>query len=379
MTKILIAGDFCPWHRVAQRIETPEATRILSPFADVIRASDYAAVNLECPITEEHAPEGIQKMGPVLHCRPTTAELLREAGFTLVTLANNHFYDCGQRGVETTIDRCRAAGLDTVGGGKTRAEAERTLIRKVKDVTVAFINVCESEFSIACDNRGGSAPLDPITAFHRIREAKQNADFVIVIAHGGHEQYPLPSERMQRTFRFFADAGADAVLNHHQHCFSGYEIYNGIPIFYGLGNFCFDWPGVHSPAWHEGYAVTLDLQAGHPVGFTLQPYVQCLEDACVRPMNEKERTAFDSRIDRYNAIIASPDELAKAFDRLASTQRPLWAFAPYDNRYLAALYARRLFPGFIGRKKKLRILNMLRCEAHRELLIAHLEKNLKKT
>lgn len=376
MTKILIAGDFCPWHRVAKKIGTPEAERILSPFAEAIRAADYAVVNLECPITEDHAPKGIEKIGPVLHCRPGTVELLRQAGFTLVTLANNHFYDCGQPGVEATIDRCRATRLDTVGGGKTRTEADSTLVRKIKDVTVAFINVCESEFSIANGNHGGSAPLDPITVFHRLREAKQSADFVLVIAHGGHEQYPLPSERMQRTFRFFADAGADAVLNHHQHCFSGYEVYNGIPIFYGLGNFCFDWPGVHDPAWHEGYAVTLELGKDRPVGFTLQPYVQCLEEACVRPMNAKERAAFDCRIDRYNAIIASADELSKAFDRWASTQRPLWVFAPYDNRYLAALYARRLFPGFIGRKKKLRILNMLRCEAHRDLLTTHLENNL---
>lgn len=51
--------------------------------------------------------------------------------------------------------------------------------------------------------------------------------------HGGHEHYQLPSLRMQETYRFFIDAGADVVVNHHQHCFSGYEIYNNKYIFMG--------------------------------------------------------------------------------------------------------------------------------------------------
>jgi poly-gamma-glutamate synthesis protein (capsule biosynthesis protein) len=46
---------------------------------------------------------------------------------------------------------------------------------------------------------------------------------------------------MVETYRFFIEAGADAVVNHHQHCICGYEVYKGKPIFYGLGNFCFDW------------------------------------------------------------------------------------------------------------------------------------------
>lgn len=43
---------------------------------------------------------------------------------------------------------------------------------------------------------------------------------------------------MQEIYRFFVDIGADAVINHHQHCYSGYEVYKEKPIFYGLGNFC---------------------------------------------------------------------------------------------------------------------------------------------
>lgn len=377
MASILIAGDFCPWGRVAAKIAQNDHAGILSQVADPVYRADYAAVNLECPVTENAPRKGIAKMGPVLSCRPQALELLQNSGFSLVTLANNHFYDCGDSGVQTTLATCSNARLDTVGGGRTLSEAEAPLFRNIAGVEVAFINVCENEFSIAGNDHGGSAPLDPVKVFYRINEAKQKADFVIVIVHGGHEQYPLPSPRMQRTYRFFADAGAAAVVNHHQHCLSGYEIYNGTPIFYGLGNFCFDWPGTCGRAWHEGFTVTLNLDRKRPVGLELHPYIQCREEATVRPMEENEHREFRTRIEALNQIIAHPERLEQAFAEMASSARPLWVFAPFTNRYLAALHVRKLFPSFVGRKKRMRILNMVRCEAHRDVLMEYLQTHIK--
>ena len=74
-----------------------------------------------------------------------------------------------------------------------------------------------------------------------IQIAKEDNDLVIVIVHGGREHYQLPTPKQRERFRFYADAGADFVVGHHTHCYSGYEIYKGKPIFYSLGNFIFDY------------------------------------------------------------------------------------------------------------------------------------------
>ena len=47
-------------------------------------------------------------------------------------------------------------------------------------------------------------------------------------------EYIKPSSNLTRI------VGADAVVNHHQHCYSGYEVYKDKPVFYGLGNLLFD-------------------------------------------------------------------------------------------------------------------------------------------
>ncbi|MBQ8935725.1 MAG: CapA family protein, partial [Oscillospiraceae bacterium] len=129
--------------------------------------------------------------------------------------------DYGQVGVEDTIN-CLAGKIYCVGGGKTLAEARAILYKQIGGKAVAIINFCENEWSIARKDRGGSNPMNVITNFNDIRTAREESDLVVVIVHGGVEHYSLPTPRMKELYRFYIDAGADVVINHHQHCFSGW-------------------------------------------------------------------------------------------------------------------------------------------------------------
>ena len=257
--KIIIAGDFAPEHRLAKQIKERKFQEIFpNKLISFIKSADYSLVNFESPVIEKGF-KPIEKCGLNLGCTEDAADAIKYAGFTAVTMANNHILDYGTDGLNKSIECCKNVGLDVVGVGKNLQEAERTLYFDKAGKKLAIINCCEHEFSIATDTTGGANPLNPIRQYYCIQEAKKNADFVLVIVHGGHEHYQLPSPRMQETYRFFVDAGADAVVNHHQHCYSGYEVYNGKPVFYGLGNFCFDKEGTSSKMWVEGYMVEIDF------------------------------------------------------------------------------------------------------------------------
>ena len=92
------------------------------------------------------------------------------------------------------------------------------------------------------------------------QEAKANADFLILIIHGGHETYELPSPRMKKLYRWFIDLGVDAVIGHHTHCYSGSEVYKNKPIVYSLGNFIFD-SKIRDASWNYGVFAVLSLSA----------------------------------------------------------------------------------------------------------------------
>ena len=369
--KILIAGDFCPRGRMVPEIEGGDYATLLGEAKPVIEQADYAIVNFECPITQG-SEKPISKCGPNLHCTEKGIEAVKWAGFNCVTLANNHFLDYGCEGVANTLDACKKYGIDTVGGGLTLDDADKILYRKIRGKTLAVINCCEHEFSIATSTSAGSNPLNPVQQYYAIKEARAKADCVLVIVHGGHEHYQLPNTRMQETYRFFVDAGADAVVNHHQHCYSGYEIYQDKPIIYGLGNFCFDISPVRTDdKWNYGYMVELELKDS-AVSFQVHPYKQCGEKVGVQILPPD---AFDSRFKELNAIIADSKQLEeKTAQYYASAANSIHSvFEPIQNRIIAWLQHRHLLPSLVTKKWLLKMENYIMCEAHRDKMQAFLE------
>lgn len=375
--KVLVAGDFCPRDRVSDIIEKDGGRLLLKDIQALTQSADLSIVNFECCIADKDATP-IVKEGPNLRTTPKSIKLLSESGFNLVTLANNHFYDYGDKGVIETLEYLRKYGINYVGGGKNIIEASKVFYFKQGNETISIINCCEHEFTIASQDRGGANPLDAIQQWYSIQEAKCNSNYVIIVVHGGHEHCQYPSERMMKTYRFFIDSGADAVINHHQHCYSGYEVYKGKPIFYGLGNFCFDKVDGRKSIWNEGYLVSLELSNAN-VGFEIIPYVQCDEKPGVFLMDEKRKKEFDNKINSINNNCDNPskhkDALLSFYDNNEMPFRHL--LMPYSNRYLKSLERRGLFPSLISKKKLTIYLNFIDCESHRDRFIYFLNKIIK--
>lgn len=375
--KIIIAGDLCPHDRVERFFCNNDHDKILDQVRPVVTESDYSLVNLEAPIATEEA-NPIPKWGPNLRCDSHVIDALKYAGFQCVTLANNHFYDYGESGALTTFSELRKNGIDFVGAGKELKEAAQILYKQIKGKNIAFINCCEHEYSIATNNSAGSNPLNPIQQYYAIKEACQNSDFVIVITHGGIEAYQLPTPRMQETYRFFIDAGADIVVNHHQHCYSGFECYKGKYIYYGLGNFCFDWAGKRNCSWNEGFLLAITF-TNNSINCAEIPYVQCNERAEVSFMNEGKQLDFQKKIKSLNACIANPIELEQNYNSYVEETAKIYDdLHPYSNRYLRALYNRGLIPSFFGKEKLRSIENKIVCESHYDRFVRMIRSKLNK-
>ena len=138
MARIIIAGDFCPRERVQEHIETQNFENIFGDIKKYTSMADYSIVNLEAPIVNGTAYP-ISKCGPSLKAIPATTDAIQYAGFNMVTLANNHFYDYGDKGVSDTVNACKRAGIDTVGGDVNITEASKTFYKEIKGDVYAFI------------------------------------------------------------------------------------------------------------------------------------------------------------------------------------------------------------------------------------------------
>ena len=373
---ILIAGDYSPKERFQDALDKGNYPNLFPGLKNIISSVDFSVVNFETTVrTTESLP--IPKIGSHLSCKENAFEALRYLGFKMLTMANNHIMDYGRLGMENSKRIAVENGFEVIGVGKNLEDARCYKIVENKGKRVAFINECENEFSIATEENAGCNPLDIVNISYDIRAAKESADYVIVIIHGGNEHYKLPSPRMKKNYRFFVDQGADAVLNHHQHCYSGYEVYNGKPIFYGLGNFCFDSANdieYRHMTYNYGYMVKLLLS--ERVSFELIPYEQCYNKVGVYLLDKNEKAVFFEDINKLNAIISNDAQLKSAFVVMAEQKRNFIfrGFRPYTSRIASALYNKGLLPSFLSKERLMIITAILECEAHNEVLMVNLKR-----
>ena len=372
LPSVLITGDFCPDRRISELIERKKYDEIFNNFLPFSSFFDISITNLECPLTIRG--KKINKVGPSLKGPPEASEALKFAGFNLVSLANNHLMDYGEVGLKDTINALETKGIQYVGAGDSLRAANTPQVISIRGLRIGFLNIAEHEFSIATEYMGGASSLSVVNNYYQILEVKKSVDFLILIIHGGHEFFPHPSPRMKKLYPFFIDLGVDAVIGHHAHVFSGYEVYKNAPIFYNIGNFVFDRSN-ENMFWHKGFAVGLTIKKDGIKNIYLIPYSQCEKQVGVRVLDDIELNDFVEVINNYNSIISNDKMIKEEFNNFLKKKK-----AHYLSMLLGLgktkrrLLKRNLLPKiFLNDKRMLRNLHLIRCQAHREAIIEILE------
>ncbi|MBM3665784.1 MAG: CapA family protein [Actinobacteria bacterium] len=168
---------------------------------------------------------------------PSYARSLKNAGFTVMSIANNHSNDWGAAGIRSTV-----RALDSVGilhAGRPGEIAVQNLPNGTKVAIVGLAPYVWSQNS-----------LDIPSAQRLVRKAAGMAPIVIASFHGGAEGSAYrsvprgaetylgePRGETRRLARGLVEAGADLVIGHGPHVMRGMEFRNGRLIAYSLGNF----------------------------------------------------------------------------------------------------------------------------------------------
>lgn len=233
----------------------------LSPgLIDAIKNADFAVANFEAPIqTDNMAP--IPKAGPHLYQSAKSIECLKNAGFTHVSLANNHIYDFGELAFRNTVSALTDNGISYIGASFNFDDSYKPRIVEKDDLKIAIFAACENEFGCHYDEglqRSGYAWLLHPRLDAEIKAVKASVDFVILIAHAGAENIPIPIKEWRQRYKVLCDLGVNVLIGHHPHVPQGVEVHNGSYIFYSLGNFYFDCVGFESKP-DDSYSVLLEF------------------------------------------------------------------------------------------------------------------------
>lgn len=375
---IIVAGDFF----ISDSFKNQQL--IDNSVEKIFAAADYRIVNLEAPVTTNTPQNRILKTGPHLRSdAETLLPYLKQLKVEMVTLANNHILDYGTIGLSKTFSTLEENKINYVGAGNNLQEAAKQFTLEKNGMKIAVLNFAENEWSIAEEDKPGANPLDIIDNIKQIKTAKAIHDKVICIIHGGHEYYHLPSPRMVKQYRFYVENGADAVVGHHTHCIGGYEVYKDVPIIYSLGNFLFTLPS-QMEEWYTGLLAILKVENKKPITFDLFPVSQETKTFSVALLNNAQKETVMNQIKEINTAISDEDLLQKKWDEfvIKKSNQYLNGLSPISaisNRYIRGGLNRLGIGKLLLSNNYLKLLlNLMRCEAHKDITSEIINKKLYK-
>lgn len=363
--KLLFSGDFAPLIPVNKIGDNH-----FSNLSEIFNTTDLHITNLEAPLTNSKLQ--IEKTGPSIKAEPAAISLLKQAKVNIACLANNHIYDYGEQGIKDTITECEKHNIETIGNVNRPDRKNSWLIKEIKSKKIGFLNYCEHEFSVRDKGLLGASGYDPVNAYYDIRVLRPKVDWLIVIYHGGNEYYSLPRPGLKKDFHYLADMGADIVVGHHTHVFSGYEIYNGKPLIYSLGNFFFPYSG-EPETWNEGILCKCIL--GNTISVEFIPFFQCKDGYKTVLMDNALRDRKLNNIEYLSKIIRVDEKLIERWqDYVKSTDNWMAYQVLFPTRIDKFVAKFPFMKGFLKEKRRrLSLYNTLRCSSLKQILIDNLK------
>ena len=357
--KVNITGDFY--------IQKNTSYYFDSHIKSAIEDCDLMITNLEAPITLSKNKSN--KTGPHLKHGFDISDTLNILKINLVTLANNHIYDYCIEGITETIENLNKNQIEYVGVDLDGLNIGNYKIVEDDKKKIGIINICENEWVRTQDSKQGGCNFNILENTKLILDLKKRVDKIILIYHGGNEYYNLPSPRIKELFHFFCDIGVDYLVSHHTHVFSGYEIYNNSKIFYGLGNFIFDYNSNYI-----GAILNIDTKKDL-FKITLFNFDNKTKKLTLNTMAIQE-------LNILNEIILDNEKLECSWINFINTRTSylfkLNIYSIISNKYFDFIISKVKVLGFLISKKRLMyVMNLIRCESHRDLLITLLKNKVK--
>jgi gamma-polyglutamate biosynthesis protein CapA len=232
----LLLGDspICVGFGLRSRYPGRALATALAPISPLLRAADIGFGNLECTLSETGLrPRNWRSVQ--LRGMPEYASVLNDAGFSILSVTNNHATQHGDETFRQTVEILRDQGVAVCGvrgegGWSCRPEV---ISVRGRDVGVLAYNLRPRQYSL---HEPPYAEGEAAAIIADVRRLRSTVDRLVVSMHWGEEFVGMPSRSEVDLGHRIVDAGADLLLGHHPHVARPVERFGDGLIAYSLGN-----------------------------------------------------------------------------------------------------------------------------------------------
>lgn len=369
---VFILGDIRP-DVIASEISIGSNWSISLALKALLNSASICIANLEGVLGDLSHP--ISKTGKHSGGDTKVAEYLQKLGIHIVSLANNHAFDFGRLGLRSTMSALKEQGIGFVGAGECEEEAWHFSRIVIDKESIGIIGVSHNEFGVAGFASPGVAGFNEWMAFRSIQSALKTCDKVIILYHGAVEYLRFPSPDLRRRCLFFMEAGADAVICQHSHIAGAFEIVEGKPIIYGQGDFMAK-ISHNSIADAACSAFLVELQSlSSTRGFQLNLHpIRISKNSFYRTVELIEGTERELALKDIHylcSLLADEKCWRREWDRVVNELGPFLESQLAQSSSIRQKMGCRLpmLRKRIDRNHRIVLENLIRCEAHREVIL----------
>jgi poly-gamma-glutamate synthesis protein (capsule biosynthesis protein) len=242
----MLVGDVMLAREVDARIAREGTDAPFRRVRSILRRADLLVGNLESVITTRGARQAKKY---TFRAPARGARALRDGGFDVVGVANNHALDFGRVGLGDTLANLRRVGIRPMGGGHDLTTARAPVIVSRDGLRIAFLDRADARMDSnewphldweATRRRSGLAYARPQELRADVRAARKLADVVVVMLHSGREYATSPTRSQRRVVEAALDGGASVVVSSHPHVLQRGRRMGSRVVAWSLGNFVFD-------------------------------------------------------------------------------------------------------------------------------------------
>jgi gamma-polyglutamate biosynthesis protein CapA len=269
--KVALLGDICLTGKF-NLASNPDAYRQFDQIRPILQEHDFVVANLESPLTDLAS----SRVCKAIHIKspPINTHLLKYLGVSAVNLANNHIFDYGHAGHQSTLDALEAASIKYFG-----TQGRQIMLEKNNERLLVGGYCCLSAHPSKATSRGvNTLNLRDFKRF--LNDATVHCAFPIASVHWGDENAHYPREDHVRFARLVASGHALLLHGHHPHVVQGLEKIGRSLIAYSLGNFCTDeltsWSIRNmtvrqTPDNQQSYLLSVTIEGGEVINHEIVP------------------------------------------------------------------------------------------------------------
>lgn len=200
---------------------------------------------------------------PMFNSPYEVGDALVNTGVDIVSTANNHVLDRGEKGIQSEAEYLNQIGLPHVGSFLNEEDQQQLRIIHKKGIAIAFLSYTYGTNGLPIP-KGKNFLVNLINRTKmkdEIHRAKKEADVVVMSIHWGNEYKRIPSKDQRELATYLANEGVDIIFGSHPHVLQPMEwikTMNGRKSFvvYSLGNFISSQSGDFKDI---GGVVTIDI------------------------------------------------------------------------------------------------------------------------